>query len=73
MAHGEHIAIDEIQVAALLNRDTILILQLTDVIGGHPAVLSGDGIAVHPALVVATEQTFQVELHKILLFFLWGQ
>ena len=61
----EHIAIDEVQVAALLGGDAVEVLQLPDIVGGHPAVLPTDGIAVHPALVIAPKQTLQVELHKI--------
>ena len=46
---------------------------LTDVVGGHPAVLPPDGVPVHAALIVAAKQTFQIELHEIHGFFVIGQ
>ena len=69
----EHIAVDEIQVAAVLCRDAVEVFQLSDVICGHPAVLAADGVPVHAALVIAAEQTFQIELHEIHAFFVLGQ
>ena len=63
----EHIAVDEIQIAAFLCRDPILILQLANVVGAHPAVLTGNGIAIHSALVITTQQSFQIELHEVFL------
>ena len=34
--------------------DAVQVFQLPDIIGGHPSVLPGGGVAVHPALVVET-------------------
>lgn len=61
----EHIAVNEVQIAAVLLRDTVEVFKLPDVICGHPAVLAADGVPVHAALVIAAEQTFQIELHEI--------
>ena len=46
---------------------------LTDVVGGHPAVLAADSVPVHAALVIAAKQAFQIELHEIHGFFVIGQ
>ena len=69
----EHIAVDEILVAALFRRNAVQVFQLPDVICGHPAVLATDGVAVHAALVIATEQTFQIEFHIVPGLLLTGQ
>nr|DAO53593.1 MAG TPA: hypothetical protein [Caudoviricetes sp.] len=69
----EHIAINEVQIAAILCRDTVEVFQLTDVVCGHPAVLTANGVPVHAALVITTEQTLQIELHEILCLFALGQ
>ena len=61
----EHIAVDEVQVAAVLCRDTVEVFQFPDVICGHPAVLATDGVPVHAGLIVSAEQTFQIEFHEI--------
>src|SRR5699024_7056714 len=60
-----HVSIDQVQVTALLSRDTVKIFKFPDVIGAHPAVLAGCSIAIHPALVISTEQTIHVKLDKI--------
>ena len=65
----EHIAVNEVQVAAVLCRDAVEVFQLPDVVCGHPAVLAADGVPVHARLIVSTEQTFQIELHEIHGFF----
>lgn len=65
----EHIAVDEVQVAAVLCRDAVEVFQLSDVVGGHPSVLTTDGVPVHAALVIAAQQAFQIELHEIRRFF----
>ena len=64
------IAVNEIQVAAFLCWDAVEVFQFTDVVCGHPTVLATDGVAVHTALVIATEQTFQIELHEIRSLFI---
>lgn len=69
----EHIAVNEVQIAAVLCWDAVEVFQLTDVVGGHPAVLAADGVPVHAALVIAAQQTFQIELHKIHSFLVLGQ
>ena len=65
----EHIAVDEVQIAALFFRDAVEVFQLPDVVCGHPAVLAADGVPVHAALVIAAKQAFQIELHEIHGFF----
>ena len=65
----EHIAIDEVQVTTVLCRDAVKVFQFPDVVCGHPAVLATDGVPVHAALVIAAQQTFQIELHEIRRFF----
>jgi len=65
----EHIAVNEVQIAAILCRDTVEVFQLPDVVCGHPAVLAADGVPVHAALVIAAKQAFQIELHEIHGFF----
>ena len=57
------------QVAALLGRNAVKVFQFTDIVGGHPTVLATNGVAVHAALVIATEQTLQIEFHEILALF----
>ena len=69
----EHIAIDQVQVSALLSRDAVHVLQFPDVVGAHPAVLPCRSIAVHAACVVAAKQTLHIELGKILFLFLCGK
>ena len=69
----EHIAVDEVQVAAVLCRDAVEVFKFPDIIGGHPAVLAADGVPIHAALIIAAEQTFQIELHEIHGFFVLGQ
>ena len=70
MDQREHIAINEIQVAAVLRRNAVQVFQLPDIVGGHPAVLAGSGIAGHTAGIIATEETLQIKLHEIRQFFL---
>src|SRR5699024_10859035 len=69
----EHIAVDKVEIAAILGRDAVHILQLTDVVGAHPAVLPCRSVAVHAAGIVATEQPLHIELGKILFLFLCGK
>ena len=61
----EHIAVDEVQVTAVLGRDTVEVFKLTDVICGHPAVLAANGVPIHAGLIVSAKQALQIELHKI--------
>ena len=65
----EHIAIDEVQVAAFFCRDAVEVFQLTDVVGGHPAVLPRGGVPVHAALVIAAQQAFHIEFEEVLFLF----
>src|SRR5699024_5799378 len=58
----EHIAVDQVQVAAFLGRDAVHVLQFPDVVGAHPAVLPCGSVAGHSAGIIAPEQPFHVEL-----------
>ena len=58
-----HVAVDQIGVSALRLGDGVEVFQRADVVGAHPAVLPGDGVALHAALVVAAHQAVDVELH----------
>src|SRR5699024_2217347 len=69
----EHIAVDKVKVAAFFRRNTVEVFQFTDIVCRHPTVLATDGVTVHTALVIATEQTFQIELHEIILLFRIGK
>ena len=69
MDEREHIAIDEVQIAALLRRDAVEVFQLPDVVGGHPAVLPRGGVTVHAALIIAAQQTFHIEFEEVLFLF----
>ena len=60
---GDHVAVDQIGRTALFLGDGVEVFQRTDVIGGHPAVLPGDGVALHTALVIAAHQAVQIELN----------
>ena len=53
MLEREHIAVYEVQVAALFGGDPVEVFELTDIVGAHPAVLASDGIALHAALVIS--------------------
>lgn len=70
---GSHIAVDKVKIAAILGRDAVHILQFPDVVGAHPAVLPCRSIAVHAAGIIPSEQTFHIELGKILFLFLCGK
>ena len=70
MLEREHIAVYEIQVAAFFGGDLIKIFELADIVGAHPAILSANGITIHTALIIATEQPIHIELDKILCFFI---
>ena len=70
MLEREHIAIDKVYISTFLGRDAVQVLQFPDIVGGHPAVLAGRSIAVHTACIVAAKQSFQIELHKVLLLFI---
>ena len=69
MDEREHIAIDEVQIAAFLRRDAVEVFQLPDVVGGHPAVLPRGGVTVHAALIIAAQQTFHIEFEEVLFLF----
>ena len=73
VAKREHIAVDKVKIAAILGRDAVHILQFPDVVGAHPAVLPCRSIAVHAAGIIPSEQTFHIELGKILFLFLCGK
>lgn len=73
MDQREHIAIDEVQVAAFFSRNAVEVFQLPDVIGGHPAVLSRSGIPVHATLIIAAQQAFHIELEEVLAFLFRGK
>ena len=60
MGEREHVAVDQVEIAALAG-DAVEIFQGADVVGAHPPVLSGDGVAIHARGVVAAEEIFEVE------------
>jgi PncC family amidohydrolase len=60
----EHIAVDQINIAAFLGRDAVHVLHFTDIVGAHPAVLPGGCVTGHTALVVAAQQAVKIELNK---------
>ena len=62
-ADGNHVAVDQIGVAAFLLGNRVQIFQFPDVVGGHPAVLPGDGVALHAGFVIAPHEAVQIELH----------
>ena len=61
------IAVNKVQVAAVLGRDTVEVFKLPDVVCGHPAVLPCCGVPVHAALVIAAKQALQIELKEPLI------
>ena len=67
MDEREHIAVDEVQIAAFLRWDAVEVFQLPDVVGGHPAVLPRGGVTVHAALIIAAQQTLHIEFEEVLL------
>ena len=69
MDEREHIAIDEVQIAAFLRRNAVEVFQFPDVVGGHPAVLPRGGVTVHAALIIAAQQTFHIEFEEVLFLF----
>ena len=56
---------DKVQITTEFGGDAVEIFKFTDVVCRHPAVLSTDGVAVHTALVITTEQTIHIELDKV--------
>ena len=50
---------------ALFFRHQIHILQFPNVIGGHPAVLSGGSIALHSGSVVTTQKPIYIGFREI--------
>ena len=71
MLEREHIAVYEVQVAALFGGDPVEVFELSNIVGAHPAVLSANGIALHAALVVAAQEAIDIELGKV-RFLLFG-
>ena len=65
-----HIAIDQVQVAAFLLRNTVEVFKLPNIVSGHPAILTSDRITVHAALVVASEKPVHIELKEVFLLFI---
>ena len=53
MLEREHIAVYEVQVAALFGGDPVEVFELTDIVGAHPTVLTSDGVALHATLIIA--------------------
>ena len=66
LRQGEHVAVYQIKITAQLRRDAVEVFQLTDIVGGHPAVLPCCGVTVHAGLVIAAQQTFHVEPEEVL-------
>ena len=73
MLEREHIAIYEVQVAALFGWDPVEVFELSNIVGTHPAVLSANGIALHAALVVAAQEAIDIELGKVRFLLFGGQ
>ena len=69
----QHVSVHEIQISAILGWDSVQVLKLTDVVGTHPAVLPGSGIACHAALVVASEKSLDIELEEEGFLFIIGE
>jgi hypothetical protein len=60
----------------LKNRFIFLLLQCIDhtvQFAGQPSILMTGRVSGHPALVIATQQPIQIELHEVLLLFGWQE
>ena len=57
-------------VLSLFSTDekTQYFFKFPDIISTHPTVLSANGITIHTALIIATEQPIHIELDKVLCF-----
>ena len=64
MSQVDHVPIAQVPVSSKLLWNRVQVFQLSDIIGAHESVLQSDGIAIHPALVVASEEPVDVELHE---------
>ena len=71
--NGDHIAVDKVGIAAFFIGHGVHVLQFTDIIGAHPAILPCNGVAFHAALVVTAHQTVQIDLHIKAPLFLFGK
>ena len=65
-----HIPVDKVQIATFLFRNTIKVFKFSDIVSTHPTVLSANGISIHTALIITTEQAVHIELDKVLCFFI---
>ena len=63
-----HVAVDEIQIASGLYLNAVKVFEFLDVVGAHPAVLTGNRISAHAGLTVAAKQAFHIESREILRF-----
>src|SRR5690554_3157698 len=70
---GEHVSVDEIEVSPILVGYLVHVLQRSDIVGTHPSVLACGGIAAHAALVVATQQPFDIEAKEMRLLLIGCQ
>ena len=66
-------AVQVVVISALLCRDEIHILQTMHIIRREEAVADAGRITVHPALVIATEQTIHIELREVGVLLLFQQ
>ena len=69
----DHVAVAHVLIATLVVRDQIETFKSPYIIRAHKAILNTDGIAVHAALVIASEKTVHIELNEIVRLFLFGE
>lgn len=58
-------AVQVVVVTALVCRDQVHVFQTMDIVGRQKTVADAGGVAVHPALVITTEQTIHIEFREI--------
>ena len=69
----DHVAVAHVFIASLLIRDKVETFESTNIIGAHKAILNSYGIAVHAALVIASEKAVHIEFHEIVRLFFFGE
>ena len=70
IAEREHIAVNEIEIAAEFGGNPVKVFELTDIVGRHPPVLPSRCIARHTACVISPKQPLQIEFEVVPLLFL---
>ena len=65
----DHVAIAHVLIATLVVRDQIETFKSPYIIRAHKAILNTDGIAVHAALIIASEEAVHIEFHEIVRLF----